>query len=282
MRICKNEITDTIAEHFGANPLKIPESRVQPLCLLEIKDNEANYLGEFKYMVSGDFDYDIKIKDSIVSEVSNVKTKKVEFDFGFKILSNFLKAFGMDPVVVSTAIKSSKKMSFSFTKVHRKYIDVLQLGKILSDNEVYGDPENIFISKIMNSKPLRLGLITDVLVSNNFSLSTYNENETDVDINIPLIQGYVADAEVDLNVKKTSNSEVKFERKPALTFAFSCVEIKIDPVTGKISRGDWLKNIRSAKGVEEITEAELTNKDWDRHSKMSVDDNRANPLLIEL
>lgn len=281
MRISKNDITDTISEHFGANPLRIPESRIQPLCLLEIKDNRTNYLGEFKYMVAGSFNHDIEIKDSIVSEVSNVKTKKVEFDFGFKILSNFLKAFGMDPAVVSTAIKSSKKMSFSFSGVHRKYIDVLQLGKILSDNDIYGDPDNIFISEIMNKKPLKLGLITDVLVSNNFSLNTYSENETDVDINIPLIEGYVSDAGIDLNVKKTSNSEVKFEREPALTFAFSCVEIKVDPVTGKISRGDWLKNIRSAKGMEKIRETELTNDDWNRHSKMSIDDNRANPLLIE-
>lgn len=282
MRISKNNITDTIADHFGANPLRIPESRIQPLCLLEIKDNRTNYLGEFKYMLAGSFDYDIEIRDSIVSEVSNVKTKKVEFDFGFKILSNFLKAFGMDPAVVSTAIRSSKKMSFSFTGVHRKYIDVLQLGKILSDNDIYGDQKNVFISEIMNRKPLKLGLITDVLVSNNFSLNTYSENDTDVDINIPLIQGYVSDAGIDLNIKKTSDSEVKFEGAQSLTFAFSCVEIKVDPNNGKISRGDWLKSIRSAKGLEELNEAELTTEDWNRFSKMSIDDNRANPLLIEL
>ena len=281
MRISKNNITDTIADHFGANPLRIPETRIQPLCLLEIKDNKTNYLGEFKYMIAGSFDHDLEIKDSIVAEVSNVKTKKIEFDFGFKILSNFLKAFGMDPVVVSTAIKNSKKMSFSFTGVHRKYIDVLQLGKILSENDIYGDPNNIFISEIMSKKPLKLGLITDILVSNNFSLSTYSENETDVDIDIPLIEGYVSDAGINLKVNKTSNSEVKFEREPALTFAFSCVEIKVDPVTGKISRGDWMKNIRSAKGLEEINVEELTNEDWNRHSKMSIDDNKANPLLIE-
>ena len=282
MRICKNKITDTIAEHFGANPLKIPESRIQPLCLLEIKDNKTNYLGEFKYMVSGNFEHYIEIKDSIVSEVSNVKTKKVEFDFGFKILSNFLKAFGMDPAVVSNAIKSSKKMSFSFTGVHRKYFDALQLGKILSDNEICGDPDNIFISEIMANKPLKLGLITDVLVSNNFSLNTYSEKGTDVDIDIPLIQGYASDVGMGLDVKKTSNSEVKFEGAQPLTFAFSCVEIKIDPNSGKISRGDWLKNIRSIRGIEEINEADLTNEDWNRYSKMSIDDNLANPLLIEL
>ena len=146
MRICKNEITDTIAQHFGANPLRIPESRIQPLCLLEIKDNRNNYLGQFNYMLKGGFEHDIEIKDSIVSEVSNVKTKKVEFDFGFKILSNFLKAFGMDPAVVSTAIKSSKKMSFSFTGVHRKYFDVFFMFKFTPASDTYPCMSGIFIS----------------------------------------------------------------------------------------------------------------------------------------
>lgn len=282
MRISKNKITDTIAEHFGANPLKVPESRIQPLSLLEIKDNKKNYLGEFKNMIVGNFDHPIEIKDSVVSEVSNVKTKKVEIDFGFKILANFLAAFKMDPAVVKNAIKSSRKLSFSFSDVRRRYIDVLELGKIISENEVYGNQENMFIKEIMANKKLRLGLITDVLVSNNFSISTYTENETDVDINIPLIQGYVSDAGIDLNVKKTSNSEVKFERDPALTFAFSCVEIKIDPSSGEISRGDWFQNIRSFRGMENVREDELSNEDWNRYSKMVLDDNLANPLMIEL
>ena len=127
-----------------------------------------------------------------------------------------------------------------------------------------------------------MGLITDVLVSNNFSLNTYRENDTELDINIPLIQGYIADIGMDLNIEKTMNNEVKFKGKQALTFAFSCVEIKIDPISGKFSRGDWLKNIRSAKGAEEVNEAEIANEDWNRYSKMSIDDNIANPLLIEL
>lgn len=281
MRICKNKITDTIAEHFGANALKLPESRIQPMCLLEIDNNKLHFLGEFKYVVKGGFGFPINIKYGTVPNVDNIKTKNVAIDFGFKILENFLKAFKMDPAVVSAAIKGSKKMSFSFSNVQRKYIDLLQLGNIISENDICGDSENISITRIMENEKLKLGLITDALISNNFSLNTYKENETDAEIDIPLLEGYVANANLDLKIQSASSNEVKFEGKAPLTFAFSCVELKIEN-NGKFSRGDWLKNIRSAKGVRQIKESELTSKDWNKYSKMMIDDNMANPLLLEL
>lgn len=282
MRICRNDITDHIREHFGANPVRIPESRIQPLGVLEIRDNQPKFLGTFPYLVKGDFPYDIPILDSRLAEVSDVKTKKVEVEFGFRILDNFLKAFSMDPAAVGTAIKNTQKLAFSFSNVHRKYIDVLQLGKILSENDIYGDQDNFIVSGILRDDDLKLGLITDVMVSNNFSFSTYRDNESASEIDIPLIQEYVSDLEVALEVKKTSESEVKFEGREPLTFAFSCVEITIDPATGKFSRGPWLDRIRSSKGTRSIAEPEILPGDWEKFAKMEIDSNRMNPLLLEL
>ena len=281
MRICENEITGIIRDLFGANPLKIPESRIQPMCLLEIEDNRPIYLGEFKSMVKGDFDHLIEVKSSVVSEISNVKSEKVSFGFGIKILGNFLKAFKMDPVVTSLALKNSKKMSFSFSDVQRKYIEPLEFGKVLSENSIFGNPNNIFIEGILKNDNLKLALITDVLVSNNFSLSTYTESDSEAKIDIPMIQGYVANVGLDLKVNSTSENEVKFKREEFLTFAFSCVEIRIDPVTGKFSKGDWLKKIRSARGLETIDESQINDEDLNKSARFMIDDNSANPLLLE-
>ena len=155
----------------------------------------------------------------------------------------------------------------------------MQLGKILSDHKILGDSENMFISEIMGNDELTLALIADVLTSTNFSLSTYKENDTDAAINIPVIQEYISDLSLDFSVEKTAENEVKFKGKDDLTFAFSCVEIKIDPNTGQFSRGDWLQNIRSAKGdVEE----DISDRDWNKFSKFLIDENQANPLLIDL
>jgi len=262
MRICKNDITDQIRDLFDANPLRIPEARIQPLCMLEIDDRKPKYLGEFKFLVKDGFSYDIATKTSPVAQVSHVKTKKINFKIGFDVLGNFIKAFGLDPAAIGASVKGSRKMSFSFGNVNRTYIDPLELGHILVTNDVKGDPDNIFIQDISEKKDVKLALITDVLSSTEFSLSTYKDNDTSATINIPLIQEYISNVDTNLSIEKISENEVKFKGDTPLTYAFTCVEINIDPATGKFSRGQWLDNIKSVKAS-------------------GLDENQANPLLID-
>ncbi len=275
MRICKNKITDEIRDLFDANPLKIPEARIQPMCMLEINDHKPKYLGEFKFLVKDGFKHVITIHTSPVAEVSNVKTKKIDFKIGFDILGNFIKALGLDPAVIGASVKGSSKMSFSFGNVIRKYIDPLELGHILVSNDIKGDPDNMFIEDIIHKKDVKLALITDVLTSTDFSLATYKDNTTGAEINIPLIQEYLSNIDTKLSIEKVSENEVKFTGDTALTYAFTCVEITIDSITGKFSRGEWLDNIRAAAaGPVDILPVVTI-------PKLLLDENQANPLLIE-
>ncbi|MBQ4819453.1 hypothetical protein [Aquimarina sp. MMG016] len=275
MRICKNKITDQIRDLFDANPLRVPEARIQPLCMLEIRDEKPKYLGEFKFLVKDGFQHSLTINSSPVSQISNTKTKKIDFKIGFDILGNFIKALGMDPAVIGASVKGSKKMSFSFGNVVRKYIDVLEFGNVLIKDDIKGDPENMFIEEIINSKKdVKLALITDVLTSTDFSLSTYSSNDTEAAINIPLIQNYVANIDTSLKVEKVTENEVKFQGDTPLTYAFTCIELNIDPETGKFSRGQWLDNIRSAKS-EGLGSSQVQIPHY------VFDENQANPLLLE-
>jgi len=276
MRVCKNKITDIIRKHFGANPLRIPESRIKPMTMIEIKKGKLDYLGAFKYLVKGGLPAFPEEHQSTVANVSGTQTKKVNLKLGFNILGNFLKAFGVDPAVVSLSIKNARKISFSFDDVKRFYIDPLELGQILSQHQVVGDPENIFIEKIIQSKDRKLALITDTLVSNNFSFSTYKENDTEAGIKVPLISEYISDMKLDVAVSKIAENEIQFQGKTPLSFAFSCVEILLDETTGKFSRGDWIKNVKSLEGVPKIIKEEQA-----LQTKLVIDDDSANPLLIE-
>ncbi len=275
MRICKNDITDQIRDLFDANPLRVPEARIQPMCMLEVQNQKPKYLGEFRFLVKDGFKHSIEIQTAPVSQVSNVKTKKIDFKMGFDILGNFIKAFGLDPAAIGASVKGSKKMSFSFGNVVRKYVDTLELGHILVANDIKGDPDNTFIVDITNNKEVKLALITDILTSTDFSLSTYKDNTTEAEINIPLIQEYISNVDTKLTVEKVSENEVKFKGETPLTYAFSCVEINIDPETGKFSRGKWLDNIRSVKKGVAAPKTEKI-----EIPKLMLDDNQANPLLI--
>jgi len=280
-RICKNKVTDHIRSHFGANPLKAPETRIQPLCVLEVVSGKSKYLGEFKYLTKDPFTYDIPISTGVVAEVSEQKTRKADFKIGFDILGSYLKVLGIDPASIGAGFKKSKKMAFSFSNVRRKFIDGLQFGQILSRNEILGDRDNFMLYNAFKDEAIQLAIITDVIVSNNFSVSTYSNSEEAVDINVPAIANAIAGLELKVKMEQTADNEVKFEGPDDLTFAFGALEIKIDPATGKFSRGDWLANLKSIgtqpRAIESVMpdEMQLINR-------FLIDDNTDYPLLIEL
>jgi len=278
MRICKNKITDHIRDLFSANPLRIPESRIKPMCLIEIVNKKPIYLGQFKYLLKEDLIQAPTIKSSTLTNISKVKTKKINFKLGFKIMENFLKAFGLDAAVVSSAIKNSSTLAFSFENVERLYIEPIELGKILSDNNLIADTNN-FMIKEMNGRSIQLALITDVIRSNNFSLATYKDNSAEIDINIPLIQEYITDTQLNLEIETTAKNEIKFIGAEALTFAFSCLEINIDADNGHFSRGEWVNNLRAINPKGTNKETAETSDEW---NKLIIDDNEFNLLLLEL
>lgn len=279
-RICKNEITDHIREHFSANPLKAPEARIRPMCMLEIQKGKQQYLGEFKFLVKGGFNHDLPQKTDPVAGVSDKRSRAADFSLGFDILGGFLKALGADPASVSASLSKSKKLAFSFSNVRRRYIDPLQLGSILSQNELFGDKENFMLHPAINDKKIKLGLITDVIISNNFTVSALTESETAAEVDVPMIAEAIGDLNANIKVEKTAENEVKFEGPDDLTFAFTCLEIIIDPNTGKFSRGDWMKKIKAVAGEERSFES-LKKGEEKMLDRMMLDDNEALPLLIE-
>jgi hypothetical protein len=280
-RICRNQITDHIREHFKANPLRAPEARIQPMCVLEIQRGKQTYLGEFKFLTKEEFSHELPMKLDPVAGVSDERSTKADFGTGFDILGGFLKVLGADPASVGAGMKKAKKMAFSFSNVRRRYIDPLQFGQILSRNNILGDKDNFMLHEAMNNKRVSLALITDVIISNNFSVSTFSESEVGVDLDVPTIANAVAGAAVDIKVEKKASNEVKFEAPHDLTFAFSALEISIDPATGKFSRGNWLRKLKSIDGKQpDINDL----KPGEEHmlDRVLLDKNEEFQLLIEL
>jgi hypothetical protein len=281
MRICKNQVTDIVRDKFGANPLRVPEARIQPMCILEIEDQQKQYLGEFRYLVKNGFDHPVPVAETPVAEISDTWTKTVDIKTGFTILGGFLKALNIDPAGVSAAFKRSKNIAFSFSNVRRKYVDVLQLGQILSHNDLFGDTENFILQPALAGGEVKLGLITDVIVSNNFSITSLVNEETTLDVDIEAIGKVLGKVNAGIEITRTDDNAVKFQGPYDLTFAFSCLEIKIDPNTGKFSRGDWMTNLKSASGTPRTFES-LQPGEERQLDRLMLDDNKQHQLLIEL
>ncbi len=272
MRICKNKFTDHLRDIFDANPLKQPNPRYTPLNLIEIKDKRTFPLGRLDDLIHDDQVLDIPINKEPMSAISSSWSKKANIDVGVNLLSGFFKGFGLDIVGISASFKNAKQFSFSFEEVERHYFDPLRLGKVLSDNAVKVNTENIFINKIMASGKHRLGLITDAIVSNNFSVATFSDSDTSADIDVPAIKNYIADLNTKTTIEKNGNNVIKFVQPNPIPFAFSCVELKIDD-DGNFIAGEWLENLRSLTGSNESSNRRIP--------RVLLDDDSFQPLFID-
>ncbi len=272
MRICKNKFTDHLRDIFEANPLKQPNPRYTPLSLIEIKDKKTYPLGRLSDLILGGQNLNVEIRKEAMPAISNSWSKKANINVGVDLMSGFFKGFGLDAVGISASFKNAKQFAFSFENVERHFFEPLELGKVLSDHEIKANTENIFISKIMASGKYSLGLITDAIVSNNFSIATYSDSDTSVGINVPLIENYIADLNTKTTIEKKESNVIKFVQPNPIPFAFSCIELKIDK-NGKFIAGEWLERLRSLKSGAGSSAVQIP--------KMLLDDDSFQPLFID-
>jgi hypothetical protein len=91
-------------------------------------------------------------------------------------------------------------------------------------------------------------LITDVIVSNSFTINQEKGREDAFDAGLPLIQEYISDLGLKVNVKSDTRKTITFEGEESLSFAFSCVRLELDSTTGAIS---IMESVGKSMGSEE-------------------------------
>jgi hypothetical protein len=263
-RICKNEFTDELRELFDANPLRIPQTGMQPLTILEIDTTKkARFFTEFKLLIDGDFGEPVGIKSEELSGFSMRKSKKVKIGLGLDLLKSYLGAFGVPPGAVEGQIRKDDKFSLSFSNVSRNYFDQVELGRFLYKNDIRINEE--FIR--MKSPDSKLAIIIDSIVSKDFSISVYDKSDNGVNVSLPAIDESIANVKIEANVSHEAAYDICVKKEYPLTFAFSCKEIQI--IDGKIVAGEFIQN---ARGIGP-----------DMGSSNLLDENMQHgPLLIEI
>ena len=238
-RLCKNEFTDELRILFDANPLRIPQTGMQPLTILEIDSSKkARYFTQFKSLIEGDFGDPVGIKTEELAGFSMKKSKKVKVGLGLDLLQSYLGAFGVPPGAIEGEIQKDDKFSLSFSNVSRNYFDQVELGRFLEEHEIRINEK--FIS--MKSPESKLAIIIDAIVSKDFNISVYDKSDNGVNLSLPAIQESIANAKIEVRVSQEASNDIRFKKNYPLTFAFSCKEIQI--VDGKIVAGELIQNAR--------------------------------------
>lgn len=232
-RICKNDTIDWLRDTFQATPLRVPEARVQPLMVVAYQEDKVQFRGELQFLLQYPEHFNLSLQTGKVANVALQRTKKMDISVGMSVLEGFLQGFQMSPASVGLALKGAKEVSFSFSNVERRWVDLGQLGGQLKTNQL--DLENPASKIFVSEEPPLLLIVSDVIVCRSFELNIESGNDTSLEASIPAIQKAVADAKLKVKVESKSAQSIAFEGEEFLTFAFSCVRAQLDTTTGAVA-----------------------------------------------
>ena len=114
-------------------------------------------------------------------------------------------------------------------------------------------------------------LISDAIVSNSFTVNVDKSNEANFEVDLPEIQKIMEKTSAKVNTQKSSKNSITFEGDVYLTFAFSCIQLKVT-TDGTIGVGTSFLT-RDVDGNEtEVFE--------DEPSHMELDDDLFSPGMM--
>ena len=233
--LCPDPIVKTLREVFGANILRVPEERVQPLSVLAVKEGRSKFRGALSPLISGEPQLVFSTQDFISSQMADVsgkRSRKVGLTLGLEILEGFLSGFGIPSAGISLKFQGASEVSFSFQNVRRSYVDNNWLGRILAGRII--DKNNPAAEVFFGDRDYALLVIDSIITSSDFSISVERTDEQGFKFDVPAIQKLLGEASVGVEVKTVSGYDLVFQGSKHLTFAFSCVKLYLDEA-GKIT-----------------------------------------------
>ena len=236
-RVCKNDITDLLRQTFNATPLRVPETRVKPLIVVSRRGAKSDFRGELKYLLAGEPELGVDLQESQLANTALQRSQSIGLNFGLKILEGFLQGFNLSPSPVGASLKGVKEISFSFTNTKRIWVDPGQLGARLKGQVV--DLKHPSVGLFTRPEdPFEMLLISDVIISNSFTVNIEKADEREFNAAMPALHTYAADASSAVKMEVKQGESVTFEGAQPLAFAFSCVLLDLNKNDGSLQVGE--------------------------------------------
>jgi hypothetical protein len=228
--LCSGDpIITTLRSVFHANIVEIPEERIRPLSLVaKIGSSKTSFRGVLSAALKAPTNYsDPPINESTMANVSGTKSRQVDAKVGLQILGNFLSGFGVSPIGIDAAFTGATKVSFSFNKVIRYWIDDDVLGSELTGSVLDKANPGAAIFFQPGGK-YTCFIIDSTITSSDFTISVDQSSGGNFQIKLPAIQQIVQNAQANMSVASSSSTSISFTGQRQLAFAFSCISAQLD------------------------------------------------------
>lgn len=226
LNLCKNDdLLITLKDTFKANPIQVPEARIQPFSVFSKTKRVIKYLGQVTALLTDNTPIGIPIDNSQMANLSSTRTKTVSMNLGLQIMDGFLKGLGANAASISFAFDKVRKLSFAFENVNRQYVDIGALCKILNQRKF--DSENPVATSFINEDAECL-IVDSTITSNNFNIKVEESSETGFSFDIPAIDKILSSGGNNINVKTEGAMQISFNGPTQLAFAFTAFLLKVE------------------------------------------------------
>ncbi|EFO81561.1 hypothetical protein OSCT_0577 [Oscillochloris trichoides DG-6] len=225
LTLCRTDpIVALIYERFSANMVRVPDSRIRPLSIIAARRGRNAWRGSLLPLLSNPRAFGIRPEVSQLTDVSGKRSRRVTLDLGMHILRGFLKGFGLPSADLTSTLGRSTYLSFAFPSVRRAAYDLGALGWALAGQQI--DRGNPAATIFFGDERHDLLLIDSVLISDQISVTFFNERGQQSDLDVSALTKIFAGAEA--HSKGEGQAELILKSEKELTFAFTCVRLFLD------------------------------------------------------
>src|SRR4051812_10498676 len=97
LRLCSDDpVLTVLRETFEATPIRVPESRFQPLCVVSRSDRARSFVGALSDLLddsSATSLAGLTVGESQMADLSGRETRSVSLSVGLDVLDGFLRGF---------------------------------------------------------------------------------------------------------------------------------------------------------------------------------------------
>lgn len=231
LKLCDNDpLINTLRGVFHANIIRIPEEKIQPLCVIAERDGKLAYRGRLSDLIAGASVpalVDPPVQTSTMADVAGKRSRQVDLKLGLEILDGFLRGFGIPAAAnIGTHLSAASHVSFTFSEVQRRYCDPSKIGQLLAGKAL--DRNNPVVASLIGEHPWECMLIDSVITSRDFTLHVDQTSKQELHLDVPAIEQIMSKAKLDVQVSSSSSRSLTFKGPKPLAFAFTCERLILD------------------------------------------------------
>lgn len=227
IRLCQNDpLAGTLYHLFGANIVRVPDTQVQPLCVVAHRGGRSSFRGSLLPLLDDGRPLGLQPVRSQLSAIAGKRSRKVTLDLGIHLLRGFLKGFGLPGAELISHLGGASTLAFSFPSVQRIALDINALGWALGERRI--DPGNPAAAIFFESPRHDLLLIDSVLTSSEMTVTLGSERGSKLDLDISALRRLAVEIGANVNAEGTADVELTLNSPHELTFAFTCVRLALE------------------------------------------------------